>query len=100
MELLIGCLKHFQGPVLIFIQAIVSQINSSEFRATITGENSGKELKDDKWKGNDAVRCGVDTHFHSNHLASNHDCGSSSQVRREPDELRRRHRKGDNLSVT
>lgn len=100
MELLIGCLKHFQGPVLIFIQAIVSQINSSEFRATITGENSGKELKDDKWKGNDAVRCGVDTHFHSSHLASNHDCGSSSQVRREPDELRGRHRKGDKLSVT
>lgn len=100
MELLIGCLKHFQGPVLIFIQAIVSQINSSEFRATITGENSGKELKDDKWKGNDAVRCGVDTYFYSNHLASNHDCGSSSQVRREPDELRGRHRKGDNLSVT
>lgn len=92
MGLLIGCLKQFLGSVLISISAVVPQINSSEFRATITGERSGEELKDDKWKRNDAVRCGVDICFHSNHYASNYDCGSSSQVCREAHELKGWHR--------
>lgn len=38
------------------------QINSSEFGTTTTGGNIGEELKENKWKGEDALRCEVDTY--------------------------------------